>query len=111
MIELVNCVVIGRPEDKEPYMIHGVEGIKSLKLKEFTLIPTEQFEAVKAEVERLRAERDALMDNQIRENIAIHEELQAEVERLREALIWLHNQLPINSVLKPHITRWLREGE
>ena len=39
------------------------------------------------------------------------DELEAENERLREALIWINNQLPINSALKPHIAAALTESE
>ena len=38
-------------------------------------------------------------------------ELEAEVERLRDALIWINNQLPINSALKPHIAAALLQTE
>ena len=37
------------------------------------------------------------------------ERLQAENQRLREKLLYLNDQLPINSALKPHIAHALEE--
>ena len=39
-----------------------------------------------------------------------NKELRDEVERLRETLLFINDQLPINSALKPHIAHAIEKG-